>query len=427
MRRDHRVEELASARPALQAWFRRARRDLPWRRRRDPYGIWVSEIMLQQTRAGVVEPFYERFMERFPNVASLAAARLEEVLQAWAGLGYYRRARCLHAAAKQVVHDHGGRLPAAPGALEALPGIGRYTAGAIRSIAFEEPAPILDGNVARVFARFYGFEAALESSAARKQLWSWASAWAAGPAPGTTNQALMELGATVCVPVKPLCVRCPLARPCVARRSLRTEALPRPRVRPPARRCAMVAAIIRRRNRVLLVQRRSGGLLRDWWELPACASPAATFAARLAARLGVEIGPAISVGRVRHSILANDLDVEVILAAAKKVRTTGVTHHGAAVAIARSRRPAAQNPVHAAARARAHGANARARERGVTRLANLDLPDLVAKWVGEEELTRMPVATLSRKALELRSHARAKQKRSESAVRTTGHGEAGTT
>jgi len=156
---------------ALVRWFKRAHRDLPWRRTQDPYAIWVSEIMLQQTRVEAVVPHFERFLARFPSVSALAAAPSDDVLHAWSGLGYYRRARQLHAAAALVVREHAGRLPADEPALRALPGIGRYTAGAIRSIAFGEPAPIVDGNVARVLSRVYALRGAPGEARREKRLW----------------------------------------------------------------------------------------------------------------------------------------------------------------------------------------------------------------------------------------------------------------
>ncbi len=380
----------APMRRALHAWYGQAKRDLPWRRTRDPYAIWVSEIMLQQTRVEVVAPYYERFLQRFPDVAALARAPIEDVLHAWSGLGYYRRARHLHAAAQQVVADHEGCVPAAPGALEALPGIGRYTAGAIRSIAFGEPAPILDGNVTRVFARVYGLDAPVESAAMRASLWKLAAAWVDGDTPSETNQGLMELGATVCTAVAPACERCPLAGACDAYHTGRVTTLPRPKVRPPARRVAMIAAIVRRRGRVLLVQRQSGALLEAFWELPTCAGPAASLGPRLIARIGVAIGPARAVGVVRHRILSNAIHLEVLSA-------YGHTAHA-------GRRDTRTKRVRA--RVAPHRTQARIRARA-TPLANLELRDLAARWVRPEELVQLPIATLSRKALRWLSASRA--------------------
>src|SRR5438477_1446956 len=198
----------------LRAWFRRRARALPWRRTRDPYAIWVSEIMLQQTRVQTVIPYWERWMSRFPTVAALAHAPLDDVLAAWAGLGYYSRARNLHAGAQTVASKFAGALPARASELRAVPGIGPYTAGAIASIAFGEKAPLVDGNVARVLARVYGIAEDIKSSAGQRALWARAgelmAALPASAAPGDLNQGLMELGATICAPAAPRCLTCPL-------------------------------------------------------------------------------------------------------------------------------------------------------------------------------------------------------------------------
>ena len=179
-------------RRALLAWYRRERRDLPWRRTRDPWAIWVSETMLQQTRVETVIPYYERFLARFPTLETLADAEPDLLMQSWAGLGYYSRARNLQAAARQVAREHGGRVPDQVDALRELPGVGRYTAGALASIAFDRPAPIVDGNVARVLARLLDLPLDVKSKAGEHVLWAEAAALAAGPSPGDLNQALME-------------------------------------------------------------------------------------------------------------------------------------------------------------------------------------------------------------------------------------------
>ncbi len=207
-------------------WFRAGHRDLPWRRTREPYRVWVSEIMLQQTRVEVVVPYYERFVARFPTPHALADAPLDDVLAAWSGLGYYRRARQLHAAAALVVREHAGDLPADDEALRALPGIGRYTAGAIRSIAFGHAAPIVDGNVARVLSRLFALAGGPGDAAWEKRLWTLAAALVPAADPSAFNQGLMELGATVCTPRAPRCDACPLARFCKAHAAGREEAFP---------------------------------------------------------------------------------------------------------------------------------------------------------------------------------------------------------
>ncbi len=216
----------SALRRKLLAWYRAHRRDLPWRRTRDPYAIWISETMLQQTRVETVIPYWERFLARFPDVETLATADTDDVIALWAGLGYYSRARNLHRAAQIVMEHHAGRLPGDVDALRELPGVGRYTAGALASIAFDKPAPIVDGNVARVLARVFAIDADVRSAAVQERLWSEAEQLARGDDPGAMNQALMELGATVCTPRAPQCPACPWQPHCAARAQGRAELLP---------------------------------------------------------------------------------------------------------------------------------------------------------------------------------------------------------
>lgn len=203
-------------RDALVAWYRQSARSLPWRGARDPWATWVSEVMLQQTRVETVVPYYQRFLQRFPTPQSLADAPEADVLAHWAGLGYYRRARFLHAGAKRVVEAHGGAVPKDMAALRALPGVGDYTAGAIGSIAFGLRVPLVDGNVERVLTRLHGLRGDPRAAPLKKRLWSLAARYADHDAPGDANQALMELGATVCTPVAPRCLLCPVRAHCVA-------------------------------------------------------------------------------------------------------------------------------------------------------------------------------------------------------------------
>ena len=240
-------------RAELLRWYRKHQRDLPWRRTRDPYAVWVSEIMLQQTRVETVIPFYARFLGRFPTVAALAAASETDVLAAWSGLGYYRRARNLRAAAAAMVRDHGGRVPASPEALRELPGIGSYTAAAIASIAFGTPLPAVDGNVIRVLSRWYGLRGGRDDAKLRRDVEARAAALAPGPSPGDWTQALMELGATRCLPRDPLCERCPVAGACRACRSGRPDRFPHAAKPPAVRRERRVLLLVRRRSSVLLV------------------------------------------------------------------------------------------------------------------------------------------------------------------------------
>jgi A/G-specific adenine glycosylase len=255
----------------IVAWYRRNRRDLPWRRTADPYAVWVSEIMLQQTRIGVVIPYYQRWMQRFPSAAALAEAPLDDVLAAWSGLGYYSRARNLHRGAREVATRWAGRMPTSAADLRALPGIGRYTAGAIASIAFDQREPVVDGNVARVLARLHAIEEDVKSSAAARRLWQIAGDLVPADAPGDFNQGLMELGQELCTPQAPRCDACPVADLCAAHATGRTAELPvvAPRTRDADKPLlAARAAWIERRGRVLLARRRPEGLFGGLWELP---------------------------------------------------------------------------------------------------------------------------------------------------------------
>jgi A/G-specific adenine glycosylase len=260
---------------AVVAHYAEVRRDLPWRRTRDPYAIWVSEIMLQQTRVATVIPYWQRWMTKFPTVAALADAPLDDVLAAWAGLGYYSRARNLHAGAQAVGARFGGALPGSAAALREVPGIGPYTAGAIASIAFGERAPLVDGNVARVLARVFAIDADIKSSAGSKALWAAAGelmvALPATSAPGDLNQGLMELGATICSPSQPRCLACPLARDCEAARTGRQDELPVVAARKKASELPLIERTmmwLEDAGEIALVRRIPDGLFGGLWELP---------------------------------------------------------------------------------------------------------------------------------------------------------------
>lgn len=260
--------------PTLLAWWDAGHADLPWRWTKDPYAIWVAEVMLQQTQITTVLPYYERWMTRFPTVEALAEASLDDVLKLWEGLGYYSRARNLHAAARQVATEHGGRLPHTLDGLLKLPGVGRYTAGAVASIAFDIPAPVLDGNVIRVLSRIFDIDEDVTRAATRNRLWELAAAAVPKERPGDFNQALMELGQLICMPQAPRCLICPANVLCLARQ--RGTQLERP-VRP-ARRATphhdVVAGIIwrdgapSRSGQFLIAQRPLDGLLGGLWEFP---------------------------------------------------------------------------------------------------------------------------------------------------------------
>jgi len=239
-------------------WYDRHKRTLPWRGERDPYRIWVSEIMLQQTRVNAVLEHYRRFLERFPKIEILARARESSVLAVWSGLGYYRRARMLHAAAKRVVKEYGGQFPDSAKCLRALPGIGRYTAAAIASIAFDEPTAVVDGNVERVLQRVSG------TVATGEQIWAWANDVLDARRPGDFNQAMMELGATVCLPRGPLCTTCPVVQLCRVRGETDNG-------REPSRQNKReISYVLGRQNGlVFLVQRpMTTSLMAGMWELP---------------------------------------------------------------------------------------------------------------------------------------------------------------
>jgi len=270
----------------LLAWYEQHARKLPWREDRDPYRVWVSEIMLQQTRVAAVLEHYRRFLNKFPTVRKLAAARESSVLAAWSGLGYYRRARMLHAAAKLVVKEYRGKFPRDSEGLRHLPGIGRYTAAAIASIACDEPVAVVDGNVERVLERMNGKRLSGE------QTWNTANHLLDPDRPGDFNQAMMELGATICLPRQPQCLLCPVSAFCAARGELEFKA-----AKPPQRKRKIFFGLARRNEHVLLVQRnKNESLMPGMWELPPL--PARARAKRLLS--------------LRHSITVTDYQVDVV-------------------------------------------------------------------------------------------------------------------
>ena len=250
----------------------RARRDLPWRRLRTPYAVWISEVMLQQTQVPTVIPYFERWLARFPDPVALASAPTDDVLKAWEGLGYYARARNLHRAAQQIVREHGGEVPDNRAALLALPGVGRSTAGAILSLAFGQAEPILDGNVRRVLCRVHDIAGDPRAPAVEARLWRLAEDWVlAAPRglAGTLNEALMELGALMCTPDQPQCPACPIARDCLAHREGTVHLRPLRRRKPPTPHHDVVAAVIPNpEGQLLLVRRHDKGLLGGLWVFP---------------------------------------------------------------------------------------------------------------------------------------------------------------
>ena len=271
---------------ALLRWYDAGKRDLPWRRNKDPYRIWLSEIMLQQTRVSAVLEHYREFLTRFPTVEDLASAKLDAVLAAWSGLGYYRRARNLHAAAQKVVAELGGRIPRTSAELRQLPGIGRYTAAAIASIAYDEKCAVLDGNVERVLARVSGH------AATTAELWKSAEDLLSPNRPGDFNQAMMELGATVCLPAEPRCLLCPVHKWCETRGAGSKVAQAKRKI------CELDMALFTDRDRVKLVRRsKSETVMTGMWELPT---------------LAVAPGPPASpLLNLKHSIMNTDYRVRV--------------------------------------------------------------------------------------------------------------------
>ena len=264
---------LAKFQSALLGWFAAHRRDLPWRASRDPYRIWVAEIMLQQTRIAAVLPYYHRFLKKFPTVGSLRGARLEEVLKLWSGLGYYSRARNLHRAAREIAARHDGKFPRTLEDALALPGIGRYTAAAVLSIAYDVPLAVLDGNVARVLARLDAIRGNLRAPGTWRQLSERAQNILALDAPGDWNQALMELGEVICTPQSPRCTACPVSRWCQARAKKLTAEIPAIRKKRAPVKVRIAAAVLRDpRGRTLLVRDPGAHdhvLFSRMWQFPA--------------------------------------------------------------------------------------------------------------------------------------------------------------
>ncbi len=252
----------------LLAWYGQAGRDLPWRNTRDPYRIWLSEVMLQQTTVTAVIGYYQRFLQQLPTVGLLAAASLEDVIDLWAGLGYYSRARNLHAAAKMVVEQFKGRFPEEVESLQKLPGIGRSTAGAISALAFDLRAPILDGNVRRVLCRLFALQEPPRSASAEKQLWQWSEKLTPTERVHDYTQAIMDLGAMVCVPRKPLCSECPLAEFCQAHKFGLELELPLKQVAKQIPTRYEVALLIDHQDQYLVRRRVADGFLGGLWEFP---------------------------------------------------------------------------------------------------------------------------------------------------------------
>jgi A/G-specific adenine glycosylase len=304
----------ASIRRLLLRHYDLHARDLPWRRTRDPYAIWVSEIMLQQTRVDTVVRYFDRFLARFPTPHALANASEDEVLASWSGLGYYRRARLLHSGVRDVVARYAGEVPRDADARRSLPGIGRYTAGAIGSIAFDLPEPLVDGNVARVLSRLFAIDTPPERADTQARFWQLAESLVQGERPGALNQALMELGATVCSKLAPRCERCPVAAHCEARAQDRVAELPlaRKRVEPKPVALVALAALDSIAQQVLLV-RGDKALFGGLWNLPMREGRGRKAALALCAEIGqpARALAAQPAGTFSHVLTHRKLEVEL--------------------------------------------------------------------------------------------------------------------
>ena len=304
-------KDKTALRRTLLAWYDRNRRDLPWRRTTDPYHIWVSEVMLQQTTVKTVLPYYEAFLRRFPTVVALAEEPEDEVLAAWSGLGYYHRARNLHRGAQHLAERHAGRFPRTLETALGVPGVGLYTASAVLSIAHGLALPVVDGNVRRVLARLL----ALRGPAFRKDgpYYNRAEELLDPKRPGDWNQALMELGATICLPRKPACPACPLRQRCQARALGLVEELPESRARRAPVDVTVAAALVERDGRVLLVRRPEGRLMGRMWEVPQTSLDARgrpDLAREIEERHGIRVVPGPLTVRARHAVTYRRITLE---------------------------------------------------------------------------------------------------------------------
>lgn len=310
----------------LLAWYAQHARDLPWRRSRDPYRVWLSEVMLQQTTVAAVKPYFERFTAAFPRVEDLAAASEEQVLRLWEGLGYYRRARSLHAAAKLVAGELGGKFPRDVPGLLALPGVGRYTAGAVASIAYDQRAPILEANTIRVLARLLGYREDPMRSAGQKLLWQAAEDLLPAKDVARFNQGMMELGSLVCTPQQPACGACPVASYCEANRLGLQEAIPAPTRKPELTSVREAAVIVRKAGSVLMRRCAAGERWEGLWDFPRFAVDAEgplfieqELAAKTHEQTGVQVKPGPLVTTLKHGVTRYRITLECYEA----VRTGG--------------------------------------------------------------------------------------------------------
>lgn len=290
----------------LVAWYRVARRPMPWRDDPSPYRVWVSEIMLQQTQVATVIPYFNRFIEHFPDICALAAADLQDVLKVWEGLGYYSRARNLHRAATYLAREQAGQLPNNPEILRKLPGFGVYTTAAVASIAFGLPLPVVDGNVLRVFARFWALDSDITRPRTRREMSQRLESHIRQSDPSLFNQAIMELGALVCRPTQPKCTECPLAAECRALALNRVGELPFKPKRAPVATVTIAVALIRKNKRILVGKRPENKMLGGLWELPGGKlqpgeSPQQALVREVREETGLDVTTGESLGVIRHT------------------------------------------------------------------------------------------------------------------------------
>jgi A/G-specific adenine glycosylase len=310
---------------ALLAWYGRRRRILPWREHPDPYRVWISEIMLQQTQVDTVIPYYHRFLKRFPTVEALASAQLDDVLKAWENLGYYARARHLRQAARILVEKYNGVIPDTWEAIIALPGIGNYTAGAILSIAFGKSVPAVDGNVRRVLSRLYAVREPVNRRETQKRIHALAASLIPETAPGSFNQALMDLGALICIPKSPTCSDCPLSMHCKARLDGLQDRLPVSEKKPATPHERVTAAVIfNRQGQVLIVRRPERGLLASLWKFPGgIVEKKELLDEGLARKVWEELGIRIRVGKPIASVNHAYTHFRITLTAFRCFRRSG--------------------------------------------------------------------------------------------------------
>jgi A/G-specific adenine glycosylase len=318
----------------LLAWYGANRRDLPWRSTGDPYHILVSEVMLQQTQVKTVIPYYREFLRRFPSAGHLADARLQDVLKAWEGLGYYARARNLHRAAKMMVSDHGGRVPDEQTAIRKLPGVGDYIAAAVLSIAFGQAMAVVDGNVKRVLSRLFCMDHPVNAAGSHKHFQAAASALLCHDLPGEFNQAMMELGALVCRPERPDCSKCPLLKDCRAAAGNVVGAYPRREKRKAVPVHRIAAGVVWRGDRVLITRRKPEGLLGGLWEFPGGKvldgeTPEAACIREIREETSLSVEVAGHISRVKHAYTHFKIDMDVFCCRhlEGRVRLAGATDH----------------------------------------------------------------------------------------------------